>query len=431
MAYSNLNGSDMMSAWTQMQAEMQKNLWDGWLDTAKMMSASNPYMNPYLEATEKWRELTEQSLQVWSGDENMAERAMNSAANSTARSAAEGAVAGQNAMMQLMEMSMKAWGDLSPQLGSSNWPQVLERYTREVQEQFLDAATSSVQGTQNAMELWQTYLEEGQKFAQLWSEPFKLSENGAQMSGNLMGLSNLFWDAFDKTLGRYTSSPSLGYARETNQKLLQSFGAWTEVQRASADYSAQMASISAKAFNAIIEEMVSLSQNGENMNNYQALIQRWISVADGVFVEAFRSPEYIRAQGKLLSAGMLYRKREEALQELFLESRGLPTRTEVDETHRDIYELRKELRSLKRELKSLREQKSETPAPTDVSMETPLPEDLPERDFVLAAGIHSLASLPRTVEGLIALSGIGQARAENIMDYLNKKGGADARSRAI
>ena len=446
MAYTNPNGSEtMLSSWTQMQAEMQKNLWDGWFDTARMMSASNPYLNPYLEASEKWRELTEQSLQAWSGAENTAGRAVNGAASSTARSAAEGAMAGQNAMMQLMDMTMKAWGVLAPQLNSSNWPQVLENYTREVQEQFLDAATSGVQGTQNVMELWQTYLEEGQKFAQLWSDPFKMMPEGAtQTKGSLIGFNNLFWDAFEGTVGRYASSPMLGYTREYNQKLLRSFDAWVDVQRANAEYSTHVALISSRAFNEILGEMVSLAQSGETITSFQALVQRWIGVADRVFVEEFRSPEYIRAQGKLLSAGMAYRQREEALQEAFLESRGLPTRTEVDETHKDIYELRKELRALKRQLRDVNEALTQPSAGPSGDNSTPLPDDMPERDFLLGAGVSTLEAVPRAEEDLVALNGIGPTRAKHILDYLSDSkdtsssddrrddgNEADARARAL
>ena len=445
----------VFDAWTQMQVQMQKNLWDGWMDAAKTMSASNPYMNPYLEATEKWRELTEQSLQAWSSNMSGmsssvpgANGATSNPAGSTAQSAAEGAIAGQNIMLQLLEMTSKAWQDLAPQMASGNWSDALMSYTQEVQSQWADAATSGFTETQSVMELWQAYLEESQNVMQLWTEPFKEMPSSMSlenvMSGNMMGLSNVFWDAFEKTVGRYASSPTLGYSRETNQKLLQSFDAWVNVQRTSADYSAQMATISGKAFSAIMEEMLSMSQKGESASSYQALIQKWITVADKVFVEEFRSPEYIRTQGKLLSATMMYRKREEALQEAFLESRGLPTRTEVDEAHQNIYELRKELRAVRRQLREVNAfltQPAITDAPADAptgDSSTPLPDDMPERDFLLAAGVGTLETVPTTEEELVALNGVGPARARRILEYLNdatnstdEEGTADARSRAL
>ncbi len=451
MDRTDLNGSGMFDAWTQMQVEMQKNLWDGWLDAAKSMSASNPYMNPYLEATEKWRELTEQSLQAFTSGMPGGNAA--NGASSTAQNTARGAVAGQNVMMQLLEMTSKAWQDLAPQMASGDWPNALTRYTQEVQEQFLDAATSNLQESQSVMELWQAYLEEGQHVAQLWMEPFKGMPERMSLeevtSGNLMGISNVFWDAFERTVGRYASSPTLGYTRETNQKLLQSFDAWLNVQRASADYSTQLATISGKAFSAIMDEMLSLSQRGESIPSYQSLVQTWITVADKVFVEAFRSPEYIRTQGALLSATMAYRQREEALQEAFLESRGLPTRTEVDEAHQNIYELRKELRTLRRQLRDMNAfltQPAITDAPAGAptgDSSTPLPDEIPERDLLLSAGVSTLEAIPRTDEELVALNGIGPARAKRILEYLddnssgssaeadNQKGGADARARAL
>jgi uncharacterized coiled-coil DUF342 family protein len=49
-----------------------------------------------------------------------------------------------------------------------------------------------------------------------------------------------------------------------------------------------------------------------------------------------------------------YRQRQRAVNERFMELFDLPTRAEVDEAHRRIYELRKEVKELKREIEALR-----------------------------------------------------------------------------
>ena len=47
---------------------------------------------------------------------------------------------------------------------------------------------------------------------------------------------------------------------------------------------------------------------------------------------------------------MLFRLYQQQLMEVFLKMYGLPTRTEVDEIHHSIYELRKEVKNLKKVL---------------------------------------------------------------------------------
>jgi len=47
---------------------------------------------------------------------------------------------------------------------------------------------------------------------------------------------------------------------------------------------------------------------------------------------------------------MTYRLQQQQLVEVFLKMNDLPVRSEVDEVHRSIYELRKEIKSLKKAL---------------------------------------------------------------------------------
>jgi len=50
---------------------------------------------------------------------------------------------------------------------------------------------------------------------------------------------------------------------------------------------------------------------------------------------------------------MSYRLREREIVEVWLQMYDLPTRSELDEAHRRIYELRKEVKTLKRALAEL------------------------------------------------------------------------------
>ena len=87
------------------------------------------------------------------------------------------------------------------------------------------------------------------------------------------------------------------------------------------------------------------------------LLQLWGRVADRVFVETFHTDEYIQLQGHFLNAAMKFRIQQREIAEVFQKTADLPTRREVDEAHRNIYEVRKELRQLKRVVDGLQEPK--------------------------------------------------------------------------
>ena len=49
-----------------------------------------------------------------------------------------------------------------------------------------------------------------------------------------------------------------------------------------------------------------------------------------------------------------------------------------------------------------------------------LPAQLPYAEYLIAQGITRLADVPRTQEELVALDDIGEARASEILNYLNE-----------
>lgn len=77
----------------------------------------------------------------------------------------------------------------------------------------------------------------------------------------------------------------------------------------------------------------------------------WTETADASLEKVFRSEHYVNIQGRLFDAAMNYRLREQEVVELVLKTGYVPTRSEVDEAHRNIYELRKEVKALKKALK--------------------------------------------------------------------------------
>ena len=81
---------------------------------------------------------------------------------------------------------------------------------------------------------------------------------------------------------------------------------------------------------------------------------QWSDIADDVFKDVFRSKEYVRVQGRFINASMAYRARQRDVNEMALTAMDLPTRTEIDEAHHRIYELRKEVKALKKELAGMK-----------------------------------------------------------------------------
>ena len=222
---------------------------------------------------------------------------------------------------------------------------------------------------QNQAELWQIYVRGLLKLSQLWAEPLRqsleiMSSAGVSdaaaggRSGHrsaLLELTNFYWNIYEKTFGSFLQSPSLGYTREFNNKWLLGFDTGITFYKASFDYQVVLVDVWVRAFEELLRELVSSEGKGETIQNWQQFLQLWSSVVDRVFAQTFRSEDALEIQGKFLNAAMTYRLHQQQLMEVFLKMNDLPIRSEVDEVHRNIYELRKEIKSLKKSLAESRE----------------------------------------------------------------------------
>jgi class III poly(R)-hydroxyalkanoic acid synthase PhaE subunit len=227
---------------------------------------------------------------------------------------------------------------------------------------FIKSATTlltpaTVNATQNQIELWQIYIKGGQLLAQLWAESLQQSrESGSGVvdgyAGALIELNNLYWNIYEKTLGSVLQSPSLGYSREFNNKVLESFDAGINFSKASFDYQVMLFDVWLKASEELMRKLASSEETGETVQNWQQFLQVWSSVFDRVFAQTFRSEDALEVQGNFLNSALRYRLYQQQLMEVFLKMYDLPTRSEVDEIHRSIYELRKEIKSLKKALQN-------------------------------------------------------------------------------
>jgi class III poly(R)-hydroxyalkanoic acid synthase PhaE subunit len=107
--------------------------------------------------------------------------------------------------------------------------------------------------------------------------------------------------------------------------------------------------------------VIGLAQTGQPVENQRQLIDLWVEVADARFLDLFHSDRYAAVQSKLLNVGMALRGQQRELAEVWLRVNDLPTQRDLDEAHRNIYELRKEVKLLKKALQAA--EQTPTPAP--------------------------------------------------------------------
>ena len=330
----------LMKALTEAQMEMWKS-WCGLIQTAP--ASPNPGF------VDQWRTLANQSLKGWTGDSEQ-----------IVQDVAKRLLSAQDAMMRFLGLSVSAWKAMAPKLeAGEDWQAILAKYTDQMRQQLVQDPQGIGRATQDAGELWRLYLEGWQKLSQPWVESLRRAPGhfGQAVTGDgsaLIELTNLYWDAYERTFGRLLESPSLGYTRELNEDLFKGFDAWLDFRRASLEYQVALAEGWAQIFERYMGKLVSQAEKSESVQSMRQLLVLWTDVVDEVFAEVFRSEAYIRIQGQLVNTATAYRLREQDIIEAFLKTSHMPTRRELDEAYRRIHELRKEGKEFKKALREIR-----------------------------------------------------------------------------
>jgi hypothetical protein len=116
---------------------------------------------------------------------------------------------------------------------------------------------------------------------------------------------------------------------------------------------------------------------------FREWLDAWIETANQTLVEVHRTPAFLEAQRNVTRSATDYRLAEREVAEAWCELQHLPTRTEIDEMQKTIYELKRELRALTRRAngneKSATRQSSPASQSSQSSPRSPAPKRKPSR----------------------------------------------------
>jgi class III poly(R)-hydroxyalkanoic acid synthase PhaE subunit len=328
----------MMQTWT----EAQKKMWDSWFGLAQGMS--EPAKVPNM--MEQWRWLAEQGMQTWT-----------SGSGPTIKGVVEQMSASQASVMRFLELSTKAWQMIAPKVeAGEDWQSVLSNFSNQWFQQLVGGPAGFMSASNDINQLWRFYTEEWQKLGQPWLQswmhsPWHFSQAMVGAGSELAELTRLHWDAYERSVGRMTETPRMGFNRELMSKFIDGFDTWVDFRKASADYHMLLAKSSAQAFEEVIKELVAISERGEKIDSVRQLMNLWMDTIDQNFSRLYKSEEYLNIQRALSTAVMTYRIKEQEIVEIAMKSLNLPTRSELDDAYRSLYELRREVKALKKALK--------------------------------------------------------------------------------
>ena len=203
-----------------------------------------------------------------------------------------------------------------------------------------------------------------QAFRKLWSSAIELSQT---ISRNMQGgekhdplvaglLGKIFdpraWfsgtDGMDQALQRMAEGPRLADLWDTERKMLTLFNAWTALRRCSLEHNTVMLEAWLQAAGKFAKNLNERADRMEALGSWRELLALWVETANTTLLETQRSEAYLKSQRKILMASTDLRLAQQEIATFYSEMFGYPTRAELDDVHKVLTELRREVRALER-----------------------------------------------------------------------------------
>jgi hypothetical protein len=236
------------------------------------------------------------------------------------------------------------------------WREMYQEHASLARKNFLDGqaqlATALAGGAVvDPGELWRSWMAFGDS---LWGSPLGGGGDAASGAGAIgalresVSLSLASGGAVSEALRRMAEGPRLADVGTSQRLIAKVMKLWLSVQDSARTYESVVSGAWAQANTRFVERLSQRYGTGTDMPDAKESLKLWLDVANQVLLETHRSEKFLDAQRQLLRSGMDFMLAEREFVEALVEPAGLPTRTEIDEVHRSIHELKRRVKTLER-----------------------------------------------------------------------------------
>jgi hypothetical protein len=205
-------------------------------------------------------------------------------------------------------------------------------------------------GLERMLSTWKHFRGPWQDLASQWPDAM-----GRMVSGDLAGMregASLWQKAILDTVGKLLNLPAFGMSREHEQRLRSTMDAYLNFQAILPIYYSTFQTASREAFERLMKEAQTFSDDS-SPEGFRKFYRRWVRIHEDTFFELFRTPEFADLMNRVVKRGLTLRQKMNEMTSATLEVWNVPTREEVDDVYRTLYEHRRQLKDLRRRLDRL------------------------------------------------------------------------------
>jgi class III poly(R)-hydroxyalkanoic acid synthase PhaE subunit len=165
--------------------------------------------------------------------------------------------------------------------------------------------------------------------------------------------------------------PPVGYTREWQTQGQEWAELFIEYSTATQAFMQLLSKVGQNAAELFGKKMNELGQNGESLDGLRAAYDLWIDCGEEAYADVVATPDFPHLQAQMVNTLMRLKSHEQAMMDEVMTAMSIPTRKEVDTTHKRVYDLQRQLCALQDKLEDITETLDEFEDPAEAAPAQP------------------------------------------------------------
>lgn len=252
-------------------------------------------------------------------------------------------------------MTAESWDELA-----KRWREMYADQAAQAQKNWFTQSGGAMPGAPAGAsaftDLWRSWTTLGNS---LWGSSGNDVSNGIPGAGVMGGLPDSIslslagGGVVSDLLRRVTEGPSFADVGAPEKLMARVMEQWLAVQKSTQEYEFILAGNWAETNTRYAEQMAERYRTGKGELDPKEALKVWLDISNQVLLGTQRSEKFLAAQRQLLRDGLDFILVEREFIENLAKPIGLPTRSEIDEVHRNVHELKKQVKALQKTLRGL------------------------------------------------------------------------------
>jgi class III poly(R)-hydroxyalkanoic acid synthase PhaE subunit len=149
------------------------------------------------------------------------------------------------------------------------------------------------------------------------------------------------------------SMPPVGYTREWQEQAQEWVQLYIEYGKAMQDFGQLLGKVSQRAAELFGQKLNARLKEGQPLEGLRAAYNLWIDCGEDAYAEVLVTPDFPHLQAQMVNALMRLKRHEQAMLDEAMTAMNMPTRRELDTSHKRLHGLQQQLYAMQEALEDL------------------------------------------------------------------------------